>query len=132
MKIHDPNLLLIQQALNHAAKTCFERSRDAGWWTDLKTGESLVGKRNHGEMMMLIVSEVSEGFEGIRKNLMDDKLPHRKMIEVELADVVIRVMDYCGAHGLDLGGAVAEKLQYNATREDHKLEARRGANGKKF
>ena len=48
---------------------------------------------------MLIVSEVSECMEGERKNLMDTHLKHRKMAEVELADILIRVFDYAGAFG---------------------------------
>lgn len=80
----------------------------------------------------LIHSEVSEALEGARKNLMDDHLPHRKMIEVELADVIIRVADLCGALKLDLGGAVVEKLEYNANRADHKKENRNKVGGKKF
>ncbi len=39
--------------------------------------------------------------EGERKDLMDDKLPHRKMAEVELADALIRIFDYAGAYGYD-------------------------------
>lgn len=70
--------------------------------------------------------------EGHRKGLMDDKLPHRPMIEVELADAVIRIGDLCGALGLDLGGAISEKLIYNSNRADHKLENRKAEGGKKY
>ena len=100
------------------------------WWTDLETGERI--SRNDGELIALMHSELSEALEGLRKDLMDDKLPHRKMVEVELADTVIRIFDYCGGRGLDIGGAIEEKLAYNAIREDHKVEARKQANGKKF
>lgn len=100
------------------------------WWHDLQTGERL--ERNKGEMLMLIVSEIAEAMEGERKNLMDTHLPHRKMAEVELADAVIRIMDYAGAHDMNLGGAIAEKLRYNATRHDHTREARLSENGKKW
>ena len=78
------------------------------------------------------LAEVAEAMEGHRKSLMDDKLPHRKMIEVELADVVIRVADLAGALGLDLGGAIAEKMSYNAVRLDHKPEAHLAPGGKAY
>lgn len=100
------------------------------WWHDLKTGERL--NRNKGELLMLIVSELAEAMEGERKDLMDDHLPHRRMAEVELADALIRIFDYAGAHGYDLDGAVSEKLEYNARRADHKPEARLAAGGKKW
>jgi NTP pyrophosphatase (non-canonical NTP hydrolase) len=104
----------------------------AGWWTDIVTKESLIGKRNVGEILMLIVSEVAEAMEGHRKGLQDDKLPHRSMLEVELADVIIRIGDLASSMNLDIGGAIKEKLDYNASREDHKLENRLKTNGKKY
>jgi len=100
------------------------------WWQDPATGEPI--KRNKAELICLMHSELSEAMEGERKNLMDDKLPHRKMAEVEMADTLIRIMDYCGAFGYDLQGAFEEKMAYNATREDHKHEARLIAGGKQF
>lgn len=86
--------------------------------------------RNKGELMMLMVSEIAEAMEGCRKNLPDDKLPHRSMEEVELADLIIRLFDYAGGFGLDLQGAFDEKNAYNAVREDHKHEARLRPGGK--
>ena len=70
--------------------------------------------------------------EGARKNRMDDHLPHRKALEVELADAMIRILDLAGAYQLDLGGALVEKLVYNTQRADHKREARAADDGKKF
>ncbi len=100
------------------------------WWEDMNTGSPL--KRNKGELLMLIVSEVAEAMEGERKDLMDDKLPHRKMAEVELADALIRILDYAAGFGYDLEGAYQEKMAYNAIRKDHTHEARQAANGKKW
>jgi len=100
------------------------------WWVDLHTGEPL--NRNAGELIALIHSELSEALEGVRKNLMDDKLPHRKMEEVEMADALIRILDYCAGRGLDIGAAYVEKMAYNASRADHSREERLKENGKKF
>ena len=77
-------------------------------------------------------SELSECLEGIRKGIPDDKLPHRSMEEVELADTLIRIFDYCGAFGIDLDGAIEEKREFNRQREDHKPENREKNGGKKF
>lgn len=104
----------------------------AGWWTDLATGASIIDTRNVPEMLCLIHSEISEAMEGHRKDLMDDKLPHRKMMEVELADAVIRIFDLAGSRGYDLGGAIQEKRAYNRNRADHKPENRLKAGGKAF
>lgn len=154
------------------------------WWQDPETGKPI--KRNPYELVALIVSELSECLEGERRNLWDDKLPHRKMAEVEMADAYIRVLDfcegvglsvenlplrdsvpankgealyhmmgcaveipdssngvwastllamirdYCAHHGYCLYGALEERMAFNATREDHKHEARRIAGGKQF
>lgn len=130
------NLTVKQQDLKLGLLALVEESHDkavtAGWWTDIKTGESLIGKRNVPEMLMLIVSEVAEAMEGHRKNLMDDKLPHRSMLEVELADVLIRIGDLAGALKLDIAGAVIEKMNFNSNRPDHKIENRLKDGGKKF
>ena len=89
-------------------RECHQRSKQAGWWNDLLTGQPLivVNKSIVPEKLCLIHSEISEAFEGVLYDLMDDKLPHRTMVEVELADVVIRLADLCGALGVDLQGAV--------------------------
>jgi len=100
------------------------------WWLDPGTGKPI--KRNKGELLALIHSEISECLEGERKNLQDDKLPHRKMAEVELADALIRIFDYAGGFGYDLSGAFAEKMEYNRIRADHKTEQRLKPDGKKF
>lgn len=105
---------------------------NAGWWHDLKTGELKSVESEFGTKIALIHSEISEALEGQRKNLMDDYLPHRKAVEVELADAVIRIGDLAGRMGLDLGGAIAEKLAYNAQRADHKPENRAAEGGKQF
>lgn len=120
----------MRDEINKLRDTCFQASLDAGWHTDIQTGE--LKDRNKAEMICLMHSELSEAMEGERKNLMDDHLVHRKMAEVEMADAVIRIMDYCGRFGYDIGGAIVEKLAYNANRADHKIENRQKENGKAF
>lgn len=133
-------LELIEQ-LRELQKSIHDDNVKAGWWNDISTGVDLAeevrnktrfGKALIAEKLCLVHSEVSEGMEGVRKNLQDDKLPHRPMIEVELADAVIRILDLCGALKLDLGGAIYEKLEFNAVRPDHKIENRSKENGKAF
>lgn len=114
--------------LNDLTKTV--HAANIKWWQDIETGLPI--KRNKGELLALIHSEISECLEGERQNLMDDRLPHRKMAEVELADALIRILDYAAGFGYDLQGAYDDKMAYNATREDHKHEARRIAGGKQF
>lgn len=144
--------------LNEFAKECHEANKK--WWLDLANTcitchgsgkcccpscivnglECITCKgrgyplknRNIGELLMLCVSELAEAMEGHRKNLMDDKLPHRSMFEVELVDCMIRIGDLAGGLGLDLEGAYREKMAYNASRQDHKIEARLGEGGKKY
>jgi len=117
----------MHNALNDLAKSIHKNNHR--WWHN-KSGEKI--DRNKGELLCLIHSEISEAMEGERKDLMDDKLPHRKMAEVELADAVIRILDYAGAFGYDIGGAIREKLEYNSSREDHTYESREQENGKKW
>ena len=136
----------VAQAVNDLVGACHNASYSAGWWTHRATGmnlrdvvrspdnplEELLAGALVAQKLCLTHSEVSEAMEGHRKGLIDDHLPHRPMIEVELADAVIRIADLAGALGIDLGGAVQEKLLYNAQRADHKPEARSVQGGKAY
>ena len=113
--------------INHLSKVIHEVN--GKWWHD-KNGKPIT--RNKGELLCLIHSEISEAMEGERKDLMDDHLPHRQMAEVELADAVIRILDYAEGFGYDIGAALVEKLAYNHTRMDHTHQAREKKHGKTF
>lgn len=83
--------------LNRLAKEIHKANHH--WWHD-SNGKRL--DRNKGELLMLVITELAEAVEGIRKNLMDDKLPHRKMEEVEMADALIRILDFAGGFEVHL------------------------------
>lgn len=73
---------------------------------------------SHGDLICMMHSELSEAMEAIRiGNPPDDKLPQFSSVEVELADVIIRIMGYAGFHNLRIAEAVEEKINYNKTRE---------------
>jgi NTP pyrophosphatase (non-canonical NTP hydrolase) len=80
-----------------------------GWW-----GE----KRTPLEIHALIHSEVSEATESVRNNepstWQDDGKPCGEAVEI--ADVIIRCLDYAGYMGWDLGTIIDAKLKYNLTR----------------
>jgi NTP pyrophosphatase (non-canonical NTP hydrolase) len=122
-----PSLISMKSLNDYAAEVHEANSK---WWVDINTGQPI--KRNVGEMLMLVVSELAEAMEGHRKALMDDKLPHRTMFEVELADAVIRIFDIAAGLKIDLHGAYTEKMAYNAKRVDHSLEHRKSEHGKKY
>ena len=79
--------------LNEWTTKIHQHNVDVGWWDN---NPSLL------EKMMLIITEIAEATEGVRKDLMDDHLPHRKMEEVELADALIRTLDLGGRMELQL------------------------------
>lgn len=91
-------------------------ARDKGWWDEA---------RNDGEAIALMHSELSEALEALRKgNPNDEKCPQFTNLEVELADCIIRILDFAGGNGLDIAGAIVAKHEFNKTRP-HK-------HGKKF
>ncbi len=144
----------IAVSLNHIQDVCHGLAREGGWWdrkgdalaaynllqsgtvTDEATIAVLTSvanqERNPLELIALMHSELSEGLEGLRKDQMDDKLPHRKMIEVELADAIVRILDAAGGWKLDIGAALVEKIIFNITRADHQKVNREAEGGKKY
>ena len=79
-----------------------------GWWDEPSEG---------GTLIALIMSEAAEALEALRKgNKPDEHCPQFSGAEVELADVVIRIMDMAEARGWDVAGAIVAKHEFNKGR----------------
>lgn len=79
-----------------------------GWWED---------DRCDGELIALIHRELSEALEALRDgNPVSEKIEEYSQVEEELADVVIRILDFATRRGWDIQGAIEAKHEYNKTR----------------
>jgi len=94
----------VARALREFYVDCHARNVKAGWWNDLSNGEPK--KRSVGELFMLFVTEIAEAYDAYaRGNIADDKLPQYPGLGVEIADLQIRLGDFCGAL---LAGSIVE------------------------
>jgi NTP pyrophosphatase (non-canonical NTP hydrolase) len=82
---------------------------DKGWWDDPRTKL---------ECIALMHSELSEAVEEIRKDKPEFYMEEEKPEGwgVELADCVIRIMDLCEYHNVNLEFLISAKMRYNETR----------------
>ncbi len=97
---------------NIACHQASSMAEDKGFWS----GEA-PKLTKQAEKIALMHSELSEALEALRHGNPPDKhCPQFSSLEVELADVLIRLMDFAGHYRLDVGGAAKAKLQVNASR----------------
>lgn len=114
-------------SLKELAAAVHENAVAHGWWEE---------ERGLPEVLMLCVSELAEALEEYRAGkpniyyeieeeatLYADGEPFERHerrkpegIAVELADCVIRILDYCGHAGIDLEEAIRIKHEYNKSR----------------
>jgi len=90
--------------------------------TNLSSFESLkdvcrIEKRNDGELIALMHSELSEALEALRHgNPKSEHIPEFSAVEEEMSDLLIRACDMAEARGYKLEEALEAKLLYNKTR----------------
>jgi NTP pyrophosphatase (non-canonical NTP hydrolase) len=110
--------------INELVADAHGRAIRKGWWDAyLKSGSvDMVAVRvTIPEKLCLIHSEVSEALDEYRNghcptetSLTASGKPEG--LPSELADIIIRVADLCGALGIDLGEIIELKSRYNETR----------------
>ncbi len=110
--------------LNSFAEDVHELAIEKGWWSE---------EKSFGDIIALCHSELSEaleeyrngkpyiyfkeinGFEVSEISVLNDEKPEG--IAIELADCIIRILDYCGNEGIDIEQAIQIKHNYNKGRQ---------------
>lgn len=91
---------ITEENIMEFATLLHKENKEKGWW-DKPRGIPCLHE--------LIVSELSEALEGVRKNLQDDHLKQYKAFDVEMADFLIRCFDFLGASEEELQREIDEE-----------------------
>lgn len=99
---------LFSQYFNQVSSYCHQTSKEHGFYEN---------GFNDGEKIALMHSELSECLEAVRHgDPQSEKTPEFSNGTEELADAVIRIMDYAQAKGYNLGAAIIAKAKFNESR----------------
>jgi len=98
-------------SLNDLRDACHKTAVEKGWHDKPRTV---------GDFLMLMVSELAEALEEYRNGkdidevyLVDGK---PEGVPVEIADVLIRIFDFCGWYEIDIEQVTLDKMEYNGIR----------------
>lgn len=122
-------IAMVLKNVDDAATEVHYDNKNKGFWEEYERTLGIIASSPDNEGLVdkyivdiklskleLITSELAEAAEAIRKNELDSHITDMSGEVVELADAVIRILDYAGAFNLPLSEAIGRKLAYNKGR----------------